>query len=179
MNFFGLVGEKLSHSVSPQIHKRVFEILNIESAYKNFEISKEDISKLDGAIKLLGIQGVNVTVPYKERIMKYLDFISPEAKRIGAVNTILLRENMLYGYNTDYFGLDSMFKMANIDVQGKVAVILVTGGASKAAMTQPIQIVAGSQAGSKWMSDDLYDRASSQDKRYLERFRRRRYRIRR
>ena len=87
MNFFGLVGEKLSHSVSPQIHKRVFEILNIESAYKNFEISKEDISKLDGAIKLLGIQGVNVTVPYKERIMKYLDFISPEAKRIGAVNT--------------------------------------------------------------------------------------------
>ncbi|MFA3975558.1 shikimate dehydrogenase family protein [Clostridioides difficile] len=135
MNFFGLVGEKLSHSVSPQIHKRVFEILNIESAYKNFEISKEDISKLDGAIKLLGIQGVNVTVPYKERIMKYLDFISPEAKRIGAVNTILLRENMLYGYNTDYFGLDSMFKMANIDVQGKVAVILGTGGASKAALT--------------------------------------------
>lgn len=135
MNFFGLVGEKLSHSVSPQIHKRVFEILNIESAYKNFEISKEDISKLDSAIKLLGIQGVNVTVPYKERIMKYLDFISPEAKRIGAVNTILFRENMLYGYNTDYFGLDSMFKMANIDVQGKVAVILGTGGASKAALT--------------------------------------------
>lgn len=47
MNFFGLVGEKLSHSVSPQIHKRIFEILNIESAYKNFEIPKEDISKLD------------------------------------------------------------------------------------------------------------------------------------
>ena len=92
MNFFGLVGEKLSHSVSPQIHKRVFEILNIESAYKNFEISKEDVSKLASAIKLLGIQGVNVTVPYKERIMKYLDFISPEAKRIGAVNTILLEK---------------------------------------------------------------------------------------
>lgn len=135
MNFFGLVGEKLSHSVSPQIHKRIFEILNIESAYKNFEISKEDISKLGGAIKLLGIQGVNVTVPYKERIMKYLDFISPEAKRIGAVNTVLLKENILYGYNTDYFGLDSMFKMAHIDVQGKVAVILGTGGASKAALT--------------------------------------------
>ncbi|MCC0629375.1 MULTISPECIES: shikimate dehydrogenase [unclassified Clostridioides] len=135
MNFFGLVGEKLSHSVSPQIHKRIFEILNIESAYKNFEISKEDIYKLDGAIKLLGIQGVNVTVPYKERIMKHLDFISSEAKRIGAVNTILLRENMLYGYNTDYFGLDSMFKMLNIDVLGKVAVILGTGGASKAALT--------------------------------------------
>lgn len=83
----------------------------------------------------MGIQGVNVTVPYKERIMKHLDFISSEAKRIGAVNTILLRENMLYGYNTDYFGLDSMFKMLNIDVLGKVAVILGTGGASKAALT--------------------------------------------
>ncbi|MGO0985098.1 shikimate dehydrogenase [Clostridioides difficile] len=135
MNFFGLIGEKLSHSVSPQIHKRLFEILNIEGAYKNFEISKENIPMLDDAIKLLEIKGVNVTVPYKERVMEFLDFISPEAKRIGAVNTIFLKENKLYGYNTDYFGLDIMFKIANIDIQGKTAVILGTGGASKAAIT--------------------------------------------
>ena len=104
MEFYGLVGEKLSHSLSPKIHEKVFELLNIKGGYKLFEIEKNNISKLGDAIKLLKIKGVNVTIPYKQTVIKELDYISDEAKAIGAVNTIKLKDNKLYGYNTDYFG---------------------------------------------------------------------------
>ena len=95
MEFFGVVGEKLSHTLSPEINKRIFELIDVEAAYKTFEIPKNDISKLGDALKLLNIKGVNVTIPYKEAVMKQLDYISKEAKEIGAVNTILFEEGKL------------------------------------------------------------------------------------
>ena len=72
MEFYGLLGEKLGHSLSPIIHKKIFEKLNIEGAYKLFPIPKEEIHKVGESIKLLGIKGVNVTIPYKQEIMKQL-----------------------------------------------------------------------------------------------------------
>ncbi|NLK95066.1 MAG: shikimate dehydrogenase [Clostridiales bacterium] len=135
MEFYGLVGEKLSHSLSPKIHEKVFELLNIKGGYKLFEIEKNNISKLGDAIKLLKIKGVNVTIPYKQTVIKELDYISDEAKAIGAVNTIKLKDNKLYGYNTDYFGFGHLLKSNNIDVINKIAVVLGNGGASKAVCT--------------------------------------------
>jgi shikimate dehydrogenase len=135
MEFYGIIGEKLSHSLSPQIHKRVFELLDIEGAYKLFEIPKDKINNLVDALKLLNIKGVNVTIPHKETVISQLDFISQEAKSIGAVNTILIKDGKAHGYNTDYFGFGSMLDKNNIQVQHKIAVVLGSGGASKAITT--------------------------------------------
>lgn len=134
MEFYGLLGEKLGHSLSPQIHKRIFEYLGIEGAYKLFPVSKDDICKFGEAIKLLGIKGVNVTIPYKQEIMSQLSYISEEAKKIGAVNTVLLKEGELYGYNSDYFGFGKMLEINNIQTEGKTAVVLGFGGAAKASI---------------------------------------------
>lgn len=135
MEFYGLLGEKLGHSVSPEIHHKVFSILNIEGAYKKFEVSKEDLKKVTDSIKTLKIKGVNVTIPYKRDIMPYLDFISDEAKKIDAVNTILLKDDKLYGYNTDYHGFGTILNRNNVETKNKIAMVLGTGGASKAVVT--------------------------------------------
>lgn len=135
MEFYGLVGEKLTHSLSPQIHKQIFDLLNIEGAYKLFEIPKDNIHNLGESIKLLGIKGVNVTIPYKKVVMDQLDYISPEAKKIGAVNTILLNEGKLEGYNSDYYGFGMMLERKKIAVDNKTSVVLGNGGAAKAVIT--------------------------------------------
>ncbi|WP_346912431.1 shikimate dehydrogenase [Clostridium sp.] len=134
MEFYGILGEKLGHSLSPRIHKIIFQAMEVEGAYKLFEIPKGNLEKFIDALKLLKIKGASVTIPYKEEIMKYLDEISPEAQRIGAVNTISLEDNKLYGYNTDYYGFGYMLKVHNVKIQDSVAVILGNGGATKAAM---------------------------------------------
>lgn len=135
MEFYGLVGEKLSHSLSPEIHNSIFKELSIEAAYKLFEIPKEDLSNLSVALKVLKIKGVNVTIPYKKEVMELLDFISDEAKKIGAVNTILLDKGYLKGYNTDYYGFKKMLEINNIEVRDKVVAVLGNGGAAKAIIT--------------------------------------------
>lgn len=134
MEFYGILGEKLGHSLSPRIHKIIFQAIEVEGAYKLFEIPKGRLEECIDAIKLLKIKGASVTIPYKEEVMKYLDEVSPEARRIGAVNTIALEDNKLYGYNTDYDGFGYMLKVHNVKVEDSVAVILGNGGATKAAM---------------------------------------------
>ena len=135
MEFYGLLGEKLSHSLSPQIHKRIFDLIGIEGAYKLFPIPKDKVKKVGESIKIFGIRGMNVTIPYKKEIMDQLDFISDEARKIGAVNTISLENGKLYGYNTDYCGFGLMLDINNIEVKDKRAVVLGTGGAAKAVVT--------------------------------------------
>lgn len=135
MDFYGLIGEKLSHSLSPKIHNTLFKALEIEGAYKLFEVEKENLGKVVDSIRLLKIKGVNVTIPYKQDVMKYLDFISDEAKKIGAVNTIYLKDNKLYGYNTDYYGFGTILNNNNISVKDNIAMVLGNGGAAKAVIT--------------------------------------------
>ena len=132
MEFYGLLGEKLSHSLSPQIHKRIFELTGNSGAYKLFPVPRERLKSIGECIKLFGIKGMNVTIPYKEEIINQLDYISDEAKKIGAVNTIHLIDGKLYGYNTDYYGFGKMLDINEIKIKGKRAVILGTGGAAKA-----------------------------------------------
>ena len=132
MEFYGVLGEKLPHSISPEIHEKIFELLNIKGAYKIFEVDKENLSKLSDSLKILKIKGINVTIPYKQEIMKYLDSISEEAEKIGAVNTIYLKDGKLSGYNTDYFGFGTIIDKNNVIVKDETAMVLGTGGASKA-----------------------------------------------
>lgn len=132
MECFGLIGEKLSHSLSPDIHKRVFEELNIRATYNLFSVKKEAFNKVIESLKTLGVKGVNVTIPYKEDIIRQLDYISPEAKAIGAVNTVLMKDGKALGYNTDYYGFGEMLKRERIQIQGKRCYVLGAGGAARA-----------------------------------------------
>lgn len=134
MEFYGLLGEKLSYSLSPEIHFEILNSIKREGAYKLFEIEKDNLSDFAKALKLLKVKGCNVTIPYKKDIMKELDGISEEAAKIGAVNTIYLNNGSLQGFNTDYYGFGVMLKISGIEVKDSVAVILGNGGASRAVL---------------------------------------------
>lgn len=122
---YGLIGEKLGHSFSKEIHALLGDY-----EYELCEIAKKD---LDGFMKRRDFLGINVTIPYKESVIPYLDWIHEPAREIGAVNTIINCEGKLYGYNTDYSGMRSLFTHAGIDAAGKKAAILGSGGTSKTA----------------------------------------------
>jgi shikimate dehydrogenase len=131
MEFFGLIGETLSHSLSPIIHKFVYEILNLEATYSLYQVRPDMLDAAVQGIRALDLRGVNVTIPYKIKVMESLDCISLEAEKIGAVNTILNDGNSLIGYNTDYFGFGKLLDKYNIKTAGKTAVVLGSGGAAK------------------------------------------------
>lgn len=122
---FGLIGEKLGHSFSKVIHEQLID--NYKYTLK--EIKKED---LDAFMKAKDFQAINVTIPYKQDVLPYLDFIDDAAKQIGAVNTIVNRNGVLTGYNTDYLGFQYTLDKHEIDVENKKVLIMGNGGASKA-----------------------------------------------
>ena len=122
---YGLIGEKLGHSFSKTIHGMLSD-----NPYELYELERDELEEFMRAKNFLGI---NVTVPYKEAVIPYLDSIDESAEKIGAVNTVIRRGGALTGYNTDFYGMKMLFAHANIDVCGKKAVILGSGGTSKTA----------------------------------------------
>lgn len=122
---FGLIGEKLSHSYSKIIHN----LLGVD--YELFEVEN---GGLDNFINNLNLKGFNVTIPYKQDIMKYLDYISEEASAVNAVNTVLEKDGKLYGHNTDVLGFIYMLKRKRISLKDKCVMVLGSGGASKSAV---------------------------------------------
>ena len=123
----GLLGRKLGHSYSPQIH----EFLGSYS-YALFEKEPEEVGDF---VKNGDFTGINVTIPYKKDVIPYLDEISPLAQRMGAVNTIVRKsDGSLFGHNTDYFGFSSMVNRSGISVTGKKVLVLGSGGASNTAV---------------------------------------------
>ncbi|WP_163192686.1 shikimate dehydrogenase family protein [Clostridium thermarum] len=126
---YGLIGEKLGHSISPLIHQLIFEYCNLDGDYQLYELDRHQIGEF---LKNTKLKGFNITIPYKIEITQYLDFIAEEAKAIGAVNTVNIVDNVFYGYNTDYYGIDITFKRHNINLKDASAIILGSGGASAA-----------------------------------------------
>ena len=118
----GLLGEHLTHSFSPLIHKMLSDY-----EYKIYEVEAQN---LESFVKDGNIDAFNVTIPYKKAVMPFLDKISPEAQAIGAVNVVVRKNGKLYGYNTDYFGFAYMIDSANVDISGKKAMLLGNGGAA-------------------------------------------------
>lgn len=119
----GLLGGKLGHSYSPQIHSQLGDY-----SYELFEKKPEE---LEDFLKYGDFRGLNVTIPYKKDVIPYLDELSPRAKRIGAVNTIVRREDgSLIGHNTDYFGFEMMVRASGLSIAGKKVLVLGSGGAS-------------------------------------------------
>lgn len=122
---YGLLGEKLGHSFSPEIHSMLG---NYE--YRLFEVEKNE---LENFIKYGEWDGINVTIPYKKTVMSYLDEISENAQKIGSVNTVVRRsDGTLFGDNTDYYGFLYTVRRSGINFGGKKVLVLGTGGASLA-----------------------------------------------
>lgn len=121
----GLLGRKLGHSYSPQIHGQL-------GSYE-YTLFEKEPEELEDFLKHGDFTGLNVTIPYKKEVIPYLDELSPRAKALGAVNTIVRRSGKLIGHNTDYFGFETMLMSSGIDISGKKALVCGSGGASNTA----------------------------------------------
>ena len=122
---YGLIGEKLGHSFSAEIHQMLKS-----NPYTLVELSKEE---LDAFFAAKDFSAINVTIPYKTAVIPYLSHIDESAKAIGAVNTVVNQNGELWGYNTDFYGLSALVLHAGITLQNKKVAILGTGGTSKTA----------------------------------------------
>ncbi|MSS00642.1 shikimate dehydrogenase family protein [Floccifex porci] len=122
---YGLIGEHLGHSYSKLIQEKLLD----NYTYEIQEVSKED---LDSFMKKREFKAINVTIPYKQAVIPYLEEMDQAARKIGAVNTIVNRNGKLYGYNTDYYGFRYMVETHGISLKGKKILVLGNGGASQA-----------------------------------------------
>jgi shikimate dehydrogenase len=130
---YGVLGYPAKHSLSPVMHNAAFKALRINAEYKIFEIEPYELNIFLTSLSKNNIFGLNVTVPYKEKVMPSLDSISSEAELIGAVNTIKVSKFRLGGFNTDGEGfLKSLSEDLNFEPKGKNIAILGAGGAAKA-----------------------------------------------
>ncbi len=125
MKKYGCIGKKLTHSFSKEIHSRLADY-----EYELFELAEDEI---DTFFTEKNFNAINVTIPYKQTVIPYLDCLSDVAKRIGAVNTIVNKDGKLYGYNTDYYGMKALVEKTGVEIKGKKVLILGTGGTSKTA----------------------------------------------
>lgn len=122
---FGLLGKTLKHSFSPQIHKLL-------GGY-DYDLIEKDETDLKDFVKSGEYDGINITIPYKKEIIKYLDAVDEKAQIIGAVNTVVKEKGKLLGYNTDWFGMEYALKKAQICLANKKVLILGSGGTSNTA----------------------------------------------
>ena len=122
---YGLIGERLGHSFSKPIHESIGDY--------TYEIKEIPWSGLDAFMKEKNFIGINVTIPYKEEVIPYLDFIDEHAEKIGAVNTIVNKDGKLYGYNTDFGGMKALIEKAGFALKDSKVLILGSGGTSKTA----------------------------------------------
>ena len=125
MKQYGCIGKKLTHSFSKEIHAQLADY-----NYELIELTEDEIAPF---FAKKDFAAINVTIPYKQMVIPYLDSISPVAQRIGAVNTIVNKDGKLYGYNTDYYGMKALVERVGIDLKGRKVLILGTGGTSKTA----------------------------------------------
>ena len=129
MLHFGLIGKSLSHSFSRNFFTVKFQAERVDADYSLIEI--ENIDQIDSIIKERELSGFNVTIPYKESIIPYLDELSPEAEAVGAVNCVVVREGKKIGYNTDITGIDASLEWLSLNEKTR-SLVLGSGGASKA-----------------------------------------------
>ena len=131
-----VVANPIKHSISPFIHNSAFEATNTNGVYLAWEVEATDLAETVANIRRYQMFGINLSMPYKEQVIPYLDQLSEEARLIGAVNTVVNREGTLIGYNTDGKGF---FKsLPSFKISGKRMVLLGAGGAAKAILTQAI-----------------------------------------
>ena len=130
---YGIFGHPVEHTFSPGMHNAAFEEIGLDACYVPFSVSPKDLRSGVRAIVPMGIKGVNITVPHKERVIPLLDDITDDARLIGAVNTIEVRKGKLVGHNTDGRGfLRSLRDDVGFSAKGKIVAIAGSGGAARA-----------------------------------------------
>jgi len=133
MILLGLLSDhRVRRSLSPAMHTRILAQEGIKGVYLPFEVAPEKVGQAVEGLRALGMRGANVTVPYKEAVVPFLDRLEAEAGRVGAVNTILHRDGQLIGYNTDLGGFLEALAAAGLEPAGAGALVLGLGGAAKA-----------------------------------------------
>jgi len=129
----GIIGKNIKNSLSPLFHNQIILKYSLKFCYLPFQVTENDLTQAIQGIRALSIKGVNVTFPYKEKVIEFLDKVEESARRIGAVNTIVNNKGILIGYNTDVIGFKkSLQEDAKFTVKKKKAVILGAGGAARA-----------------------------------------------
>jgi len=126
----GLFGYPVNHSLSPLFQNAAFAELGLNFVYLPFLVHPKNLPQAVKAIKALNLVGVNVTVPHKQKIVPYLDEISPEVEKIGAVNTVVNQKGRLVGYNTDGEGFVNSLREKGFNLRGKRILLLGAGGAA-------------------------------------------------
>ena len=130
----GIIGFPLGHSLSPDMHNYIYKALSIDYYYDRWEIDENNLSSEFKKITQENFLGANVTVPYKEKIISYLDDLNDESKITGAVNTIVNQNDKLVGFNTDIFGIECCLNNKFGDTNLNNVVLIGSGGAAKAAL---------------------------------------------
>ncbi len=131
-----LLGSPVAHSISPLMHNEAFRCLGLDYVYLCFNVTEETLPQAVAGLKSCGIRGFNLTMPNKNKIVELLDDLSPAAKLIGAVNTVVNDNGQLTGYNTDGTGYMQAVKDAGHDIIGKAITVMGAGGAATAICAQ-------------------------------------------
>ena len=129
---YGIFGYPVKHSLSPLMQNAAFSKKAIDAVYVPFEVPPENLKEAVEGVRALGIKGLNVTVPHKERIVEHLDYLSDEAELLGAVNTVKNENGELTGYNTDAEGFLRSLLEEGVELEGKRALMFGAGGAARA-----------------------------------------------
>lgn len=132
----GLLGYPISHSLSPTMHNAAFAYLGLDYAYLTFDTKEDNLADVVTAMRVLNVRGFNVTMPNKKNVMQLLDEVTPEARMIGSVNTVLHENGRLIGYNTDGKGYVHDLVEKGIFVTGKRIVMAGAGGAARSVAIQ-------------------------------------------
>ena len=128
---FGIIGSPVNHSLSPVLHNYWFEKYNIDASYSIINVDEENLGDVVGKIKNNFLDGINVTLPYKQKIIQYVDKTINDAELTGSVNTIFLNnEGSIVGENTDVFGLQAAYLKEIGNASNKKALIIGAGGVS-------------------------------------------------
>ncbi len=136
-----IIGDPVEHSLSPAMQNAAFKKMKLNLVYMAFTVTRSELKEAIQSARILGFRGLNVTMPHKNAVMKYLDEIDPMAKSIGAVNTILNHGGKLVGFNTDGVGAVRALKENGVSLERKKMILLGAGGAAKAIAFQAAQEV--------------------------------------
>lgn len=168
MKILGIIGDPIDHSLSPAMHNAAFRASKLPYLYLPFHVRPRELGHFVKNARACGLAGFNVTIPHKEKIMRYLDSVSPEARTIGAVNTVIVAGGRFVGHNTDAPGyVRSLKEETGFHPRGKRILILGAGGAARAVF------FALAQAGAKEIAvcDQIPGKARRLVKEFQKRFR--------
>lgn len=131
---YGVVGYPVKHSLSPVFQNKAFEYFSLDAVYVPFEVKPEDFETALIGFKAIGVKGLNITLPHKEKALRLSDFADEHAEKIGSANTLKFEDGKVYAYNTDWIGFLKSVKELMPELRGKKVLVLGAGGSARAVL---------------------------------------------